>query len=262
MPEMHVLVTGASTGIGRMVAEHLLKNGYTVTGTSRRPDTIKNKIPGIKYLAMDANDPESIDKLVQAAGKVDILINNAGQSQIGPLEEVPMEKIRSLFEINYFGIIHLIKRFLPQMRQRRSGTIINISSMSGVFGVGFTSVYCSTKFALEGISRSLRQEMQAFGIKVVLVEPGYIATGLKQEAHFKKDSEYYPALKRFKTIRDDHIEQGADPEAVAEKILSILKKKNPKPAYPVGGDAPMLAVVSRLLPVRLIEYFQRKKFKA
>ncbi|MDZ7821510.1 MAG: SDR family oxidoreductase [Candidatus Marinimicrobia bacterium] len=256
----HVLVTGASSGIGRALAEHLHTKGYKVTGTSRDPETIDSPVPGVRYLPLDLADPESITRLAETAGKVDILINNAGQSQIGPLEEVPMERVRSLFEINLFGIVHLTKALLPGMRERQKGTIINLSSMSGVFGVGFTSVYCSTKFALEGISRSLRQEVRDFGIRVVLVEPGYIATGLKQEGHYREGSEYYAALRRFKAIRDAHIEHGADPKEVAEKIFSVLQKKHPEPAYPVGGDAPMLAFLSRLLPMRLIEYFQRRRF--
>ncbi|MBN2781592.1 MAG: SDR family oxidoreductase [Candidatus Marinimicrobia bacterium] len=262
MKPPRVLITGASSGIGEAIARLLSQNGFEVTGTSRHPEKISGKIPGVRYLPLDMTDAESIDALVREAGDIDILINNAGQSQIGPLEEVPMEKVRALFEVNFFGILRLTKGILPGMRARRRGTIINISSMSGVFGVGYTSVYCSTKFALEGISRSLRQEVQPFGIRVVLVEPGYIATGLKQDVNYREDSEYFPQLKIFKSIRDRNIDRGADPAVIAGKVLKILRMKHPKPAYPAGGDAPRLAFLSRLLPVRLVEHFQRKKFKA
>lgn len=258
----HVLVTGASSGIGMAITALLAREGYTVTGTSRHPETIKNPIPGVRYLALDMRDPQSIERLVNEAGTIDVLINNAGQSQIGPLEEIPMEKARALFEVNFFGLMQLTKTVIPDMRRRRQGTVINISSMSGVFGVAFTSVYCSTKFALEGLSRSLRQELYPFGINVVLIEPGYIATGLKQEQQFRKDSEYYPVLSVFKDIRDKNIEQGADPDCIARTVLKVLKKKHPKVAYPSGGDAPMLAFLSRIMPSRLTEYFQRKKFKS
>ena len=258
--EKHVLVTGASSGIGRAIAERLLREGYRVTGTSRDPQKVRNKVPGVRYLPMDAADPESVQELVKALGEVDILINNAGQSQIGPLEAVPASRVRSLFDVNFFGVAGLTKALLPQMRKRRSGTIISISSMSGIFGVGFTPVYCASKFALEGLMRSLRQEMHPYGVKVVLIQPGYIATGLKQEAHFREDSEYYPALRTFREIRDRHIAEGADPREVAAKVLSVLQKKHPRPAYPVGGNAPLLAFFSRILPARLIEYFQRRKF--
>ncbi|MCK4813741.1 MAG: SDR family oxidoreductase [Candidatus Marinimicrobia bacterium] len=261
MHKQRVLVTGASTGIGKAIASLLYQNGYDVIGTSRNPEVLQDKISGIRYYPLDLQDPLSIDALVKKIGDIDILVNNAGQSQIGPLEEVPMEKVRFLFEVNLFGIIQLIKGIIPSMRARRTGTIINISSMSGIFGVGFTSVYCGTKFALEGISRSLRQEVRSFGIKVILVEPGYIHTTLSQDPNYQTDSEYYEAVKIFKGIREHNINTGATPEAVAKKILDILRKKNPKPAYPVGGDAPRNAFLVRVLPIRIVEWFQRKKFK-
>ncbi|MEA2076980.1 MAG: SDR family oxidoreductase [Candidatus Marinimicrobia bacterium] len=262
MDHKRVLVTGASSGIGRSIAELLLQQGFDVLGTSRDPQTIKNKLSEVKYFALDLQDPKSIDALIPELGDIDILINNAGQSQIGPLEEIPMEKVRSLFEINLFGIIQLTKAILPGMRARKKGTIINISSMSGIFGVGFTPVYCGSKFALEGVFRSLRQEVRSFGIKVVMIEPGYIATGLKQEPFLPEGSEYYESAKIFKGIRDHNIETGATPAEVAKKVLFILKQKDPKPGYPVGGDAPRNAFLSRILPIRLVEWFQRKKFKS
>jgi short-subunit dehydrogenase len=255
-----VLVTGASSGIGKAISLLLLEEGYEVLGTSRNPDTIKDKIDGVKYYALDLQDSESIDALSKQIGDIDILINNAGQSQVGPLEEVPMENIYSLFEVNLFGIIRLTKSILPTMRKRKKGSIINISSMSGVFGVGFTPVYCGTKFAMEGIFRALRQEVYPFGIKVVMVQPGYIATGLKQEAFMGEGRDYFEAAKKFRAIRDHNIETGAKAEEVAKKVLKIIKMKSPKATYPVGGDAPRNVFLRRILPYRLIEKYQRRKF--
>lgn len=255
-----VLVTGASSGIGKAIAELLIEHGFEVLGTSRKPETITNKLSSVKYLPLDLQDPKSIEALIPQLGNIDILINNAGQGQVGPLEEVPMEKIYSLFEVNFFGIVRLTKAILPSMRERKKGLIINISSMSGIFGVGFTPVYCGTKFALEGIFRSLRQEVRPFGIKVVMIEPGYISTGFKQEAFLDESSDYFGNAKQFKEIRDHNIETGAMPEDVAKKILKIIKMKDPKPAYPVGGDASRNAFLSRIFPVRIVEWFQRKKF--
>jgi short-subunit dehydrogenase len=260
MKKQRVLVTGASSGIGRSIAELLLDKGFDVIGTSRHPENVKNKISGVAYLALDLQDEASIKLLVDKVGPIDILINNAGQGQVGPLEEVPMEKVRSLFEVNLFGIIRLTQAILPSMRARRSGLIINLSSMSGIFGVGFTSVYCGSKFAVEGIFRSLRQEVRSFGIKVVMIEPGYISTGFKQESFIDESSDYYHDAKIFKGIRDHNIETGAQAEEVAAKVLKIIQTKNPKPAYPVGGDAPRNAFLSRILPIRLVEWFQQRKF--
>ena len=260
MVKKRVLVTGASSGIGRSIAELLLNKGYEVIGTSRNPEMIKNKLLGLEYLSLDLENEESIIALADKIGDIDVLINNAGQGQVGPLEEVPMEKVRSLFEVNLFGIIRLTQAILPSMRRRKTGLIINLSSMSGIFGVGFTSVYCGTKFAVEGIFRSLRQEVRSFGINVVMIEPGYISTGFKQESFIDETSDYYQDAKIFKAIRDHNIETGAQAEEVAAKVLKIIKTKNPKPAYPVGGDAPRNAFLSRILPVRLVEWFQQRKF--
>lgn len=260
MKKERVLITGASSGIGKAIAELLIANNYEVLGTSRDPKKIKNKIPGLTYFPLDLQDPKSIEAFTAKIGDIDILINNAGQSQVGPLEEVPMEKIHSLFEVNLFGIIQLTKALLPRMRERKKGLIINVSSMSGIFGVGFTPVYCGSKFALEGVFRSLRQEVYPFGINVVMVQPGYISTGLKQEPFLGEGGDYFNAAKKFRAIRDHNIETGAKAEEVASKIFKIMKTKNPKPAYPVGGDAPRNAFLSRILPIKLVENFQRRKF--
>ena len=240
----------------------LIQQGYEVLGTSRNPESVENKLSGLTYLPLDLQDATSIDALIPQLGDIDILINNAGQGQVGPLEEVPIEKVRALFDVNLFGIIQLTQSILPSMRKRKKGLIINLSSMSGIFGVGFTSVYCGTKFAMEGIFRSLRQEVKPFCINVVQIEPGYVATGFKQDPYMDPASDYFEANKIFKTIRDHNIETGVKPEEIAKKVLYVIKQKNPKPAYPVGGDAPRNAFLSRMLPVRLVEWFQRKKFKS
>jgi len=260
MSKKRVLITGASSGIGKSIAVLLLQEGFEVLGTSRNPETIKNKLSGVKYLPLDLQDPKSIDALIPQLGEIDVLINNAGQGQVGPFEEVPIDKVRSLFEVNLFGIIHLTQAILPSMRKRRNGLIINLSSMSGIFGVGFTSAYCGTKFAVEGMFRSLRQEVRAFGIKVVMIEPGYVATGFEQERFIDESSDYYENAKIFKTIRDHNIETGVSPQEIAKKVFFVIKQKNPKPGYPVGGDASRNAILSRILPVRLVEWFQRRKF--
>jgi short-subunit dehydrogenase len=260
MNKERVLVTGASSGIGRAIATLLVNEGFEVLGTSRNPEKIKAKIEGVKYYALDQQSTESINALAKSVGDIDILINNAGQGQVGPLEEVPIEKVKSLFDINLFGVVQLTQALLPSMRKRKKGLIINLSSMSGLLGVGFTSVYCGTKFAIEGMFRALRQEVREFGIKVVQIEPGYIATGFKQDPYMDPASDYYQSAKIFKTIRDHNIETGAKPEDVAKKVLFVIKQKDPKPGYPVGGDAPRNALLSRILPVRLVEWFQRKKF--
>jgi len=255
------VVTGASSGIGKAIAFSLKKAGYDVIGTSRNSEKISNKIDGIRYEQLDCGIESSVDAFIKRIGETDILVNNAGRSQIGAAEDVPMKKVRDLFEVNFFGLVRLTQGFLPGMRRKGGGQIINISSMSGVVGVSFTPYYCATKFAVEGFSESLRKEVYPFGINVTLIEPGYIGTGLKQEPHIDEKSPYYRYLINFKTVRDGKIDSGPDAFVVARKVMSIINKKNPRARYAVGGDAPLTAFLLRLLPNRLIEKAQRRKFK-
>lgn len=260
MAKLIAVVTGASSGIGRAAASRLVDLGYEVIGTSRNPKIIKDPVKGVQYEQLDLSSEESVDLFAQKLTQVDVLINNAGQSQLGPAEEIPMEKIRSLFEIDFFGLVRLTRAVLPGMRERKSGIIISTSSMSGVIGVSFTPYYCAVKFALEGFSESLRKEMYPFNVRVVLVEPGYIKTGIFQDQLFSSESPYYPYLKKFKAVRDHHIKTGASADDVAKKMMQIIQKKNPKIRYAAGGDAPRNAFLTRLLPSKWVETFQRRKF--
>jgi short-subunit dehydrogenase len=256
-----VLITGASRGIGRAIAETLVKNGYEVIGTSRFPDKLNDKLPEVKYLPLDLTDPQSIDKLVKSIGDIDILINNAGVSQIGPVEEVPMENVRRLFELNLFGVIHLTKAVLPSMRKRNKGFIINISSMAGKTSVPFSSIYAATKHGLDGFTKALRIEMKPFGIKATTLFPAYIKTTIPQEKAYKDDSAYIGALEKVRKVREHHIANAPGPEIIAEKVLKILKSDNPKVGYAVGGEAPLNAFLIKVLPSGLVEHFVMKKFK-
>lgn len=255
-----VLITGASRGIGKATAELLVANGYEVIGTSRNPDKLKGKVKGVQYLALDITAPKSIDKLIKKIGNIDILINNAGTSQIGPVEDLPMDKVRPLFELNLFGVIQLIKGFLTGMRKRGKGFIINVSSMAGKTAVPYSSIYAATKHGLDGFTKALRIEVMNFGIKVTTLFPAYIKTTIPQEKVFKKGSVYYKNVMKVKKIRDEHIANAPGPEVVAEKILKVLNSKKVKPGYPVGGDAPKNALLIKLLPAGLVEKFVMKKF--
>lgn len=263
MDQQTVLITGASMGIGKATAEAFVREGYRVLGTSRNPGRMseRDRIPGVEYLPLDLNDPASVEALLGKVGEVDILVNNAGQSQIGPVEEIPFDRIRALFETNLFGVMRLVQGVLPGMRKRRRGWIINLSSMAGLTAVPFSSIYAATKHALEGFSKGLRNEVKAFGIRVVTLEPGYIRTTIAQEKQLCAGSEYAATLECVKQIRDGHIAAGPLPEVVAEKILKIVRMKNPKPSYAVGGDAPLNALLIRFFPVRWVEGILRKKFK-
>jgi short-subunit dehydrogenase len=261
MKNKKVLITGASKGIGKAIAMALLNLGYTVIGTSRDPKNIKDKIEGIEYVKLDLNDEKSIDECVKKTGSIDVLINNAGQSQIGPAEELPLEKIKKMFQINLFGQIKLTQAFLPDMRKKRGGTIINIGSMVGKFAIPFQASHVASKSALAGFSWSLRNEVMEYGIKVVVIEPSDIKTTIEPEIIVNNNSAYKNTALKTKEVRDEKMAKAPGPEVVAKKVVKILKKKNPKPFYTVGGRGPFLVFCKRLLPDKVVEKLLKKNYK-
>ncbi|UFH57612.1 oxidoreductase [Spirosoma sp. KNUC1025] len=172
-----VLVTGASAGIGKQTAIYLAQNGYTVYGAARRLENMQDLIPyGIKPIRLDITNEESVqacvDQIVLEAGSIDILVNNAGFGLEGAIEDVPLKDARYQLEVNVFGAMHLTQLVLPTMRQNKYGKVVNISSVGGKVAMPLGGWYHASKFALEALSDSLRNEVRAFGIDVIVVEPG------------------------------------------------------------------------------------------
>jgi short-subunit dehydrogenase len=178
------LVTGASAGIGKAAAQALVRAGYRVFGTSRRPAT--NVTPGITMLVCDVTSDESVEQLVKdvvgRAGGIDLLVNNAGRSLIGGAEESSIVQAQDLFDVNVFGMIRLTNAVLPAMRSQGRGRIVNMSSVAGFLPGPYTALYNSTKHAVEGYSESLDHELRAFGIRVALVDPPSLARRWKRTA--------------------------------------------------------------------------------
>lgn len=261
--KLRVLVTGASRGIGKAIAKRLNQIGYQVIGTSRDPKNINpdDKIEGVEYLELNLAEKSSIDRLVNLVGEIDVLINNAGISQLGPVEEIPIERIRNLFEINLFGVIRLIQGFLPGMRQRGSGTIINISSMAALTPVPFSSIYASSKAALDAFTKGLRGEVMKYGIKAVVISPFHIKTDIAQEVSIGKNSVYTETMQRVKAVRDRGIQEAPPPEVVADKVVQVLARKHPKHFYAVGHRAGLMEFLIRRLPQRMVENLTLKRFK-
>ncbi len=260
MKGQKVLITGASKGIGKAIAISLQNLGYNVIGTSRNPDIIAEKIDGIKYVKLDLLDEKSINECINQVESVDILINNAGQSQIGPVEDMPLEKIKDLFQINLFGIIQLTQGFLPTMIQNQNGFIINVGSMAGRFAVPFQSSYVSAKFALNGFTWTLRNEIMKYGIKVVVIEPNDINTTIQPEIFLPEKSRYKNEMTKMMAARKKSMTNASNPEVVSKKVLKILKKKNPKPFYIVGGTGPFMVFLKRFLPDDTVETLVKKNY--
>jgi NADP-dependent 3-hydroxy acid dehydrogenase YdfG len=271
-----VLITGCSSGIGYATAERLLSDGYTVYATARRPDSIAGlAAKGATTLALDLTDEDSMSAAVQrvtdAEGAVGVLINNAGYSQSGAVESVPLHDVRRQFETNVFGLIRMCQLVLPAMRERGSGTVVNIGSMGGRLTFPGGGIYHATKYAVEAISDALRFEVRGFGVHVVLLEPGLITTNFGEVAAGSVDAAAeddgpYAGFNRHvaKTTADVYkgpmAKLGGPPEAVAATIAKALTAKRPKPRYVVTPSAHLLIGQRRITPDRVWDLMMRSQF--
>lgn len=258
-----VLVTGASRGIGLAIATLLARQGCTVFGTSRSPQS--STLDGFTLLPLDVRDQASVDHCVNTvvtqADHIDVLINNAGHSLAGAVEEASAEDARQLFETNFFGIIRMTNAFLPHMRQAGSGHIINISSLAGLIGVPYLGLYAASKHALEGYSESLRYELKPFGIHVSLIEPGDIQTGIVAAPPSNRVAAYDGIRERVTSIHDANVNNGPSPEKVAREVLRAVQSQRPLLRYTVTtGQEKWVPWMKRLLPDWLAEHFIRNAF--
>jgi NAD(P)-dependent dehydrogenase (short-subunit alcohol dehydrogenase family) len=271
-----VLITGCSSGIGRATAEHLAEKGWNVYATARRPESIADLEPkGCKLLALDVTDEASMQQAVaaveQAEGAVGVLVNNAGYSQSGAVEAVPLDEVRRQFETNVFGLVRMCQLALPGMRRQRWGRIVNVSSMGGklVFpGGGF---YHGTKYAVEAISDALRFEVRGFGVDVVIIEPGLITTEFGETAagtvgETPADDGAYgkfnaAVAKATKEAYEGPLAKlGGGPETVARKIEKAISKRRPKTRYPVTASARMALTQRSLMTDRMWDGLLRSQF--
>jgi NAD(P)-dependent dehydrogenase (short-subunit alcohol dehydrogenase family) len=255
------VVTGSSSGIGFETALLLARSGFHTYATMRNLEKSK-KITEIanteklslQVVQLDVNDDISvknaIDKIVAAAAenkRIDVLVNNAGYGLFGSLEDISIEEIKAQFETNFFGVIRVTQQVLPIMRKQNSGggTIVNVSSVGGRIGVPILSAYQSTKFALEGLSESMSYELEPFGIRVVIIEPGFIRTNIVNsstpaEKALDPKSPYFPLMQKVKNYFKSMMENASSsspPEEVAKVILQAITSKNPQLRYTVGNDA-------------------------
>jgi len=261
MGKEKILITGITRGIGRSLALHLSQAGYDVTGTHQSFEVVEDKIDGVAYIPLDLENNESISSCIRQAGEVDILINNAGGSQIGPLEETDQRKIEDFFLVNLFGPIKMIRAVLPQMRKKRKGLIINIGSLAAKFSPPYQSLYSAAKSALAGMSWSLRHEVKNFGIRVVVLEPKDIRTSIQPETISTANEDYQAALSKFISIREVNMARAPEPDIVAKKVKKIIESKKSSPFYTVGGLGPFQVFLKRLLPNKIVEKMVRNHYK-
>lgn len=254
-----VLITGASSGIGKSIGEFLHEKGFVVFGTSRNPKNIQNSV--FPLLQLDVRNASSIHaavaEVIKLAGRIDVVINNAGVGITGPLEEIPMEEIKNHFETNFFGPIEVMKAALPQMRAQKSGLIINITSIAGYMGLPYRSIYSASKGALELITEALRMEVKSFGVHITNVAPGDFATNIasgRYHAPIISGSPYELPYKKTLETMDTHVDTGSNPNQMAEAVYAIIITSNPKGHYKVGAFLQKISIVlKRILPDKVYE---------
>lgn len=251
-----VLVTGASSGLGQAIAQRLVREGYTVFGTFQ--PSVPYHCAEYETLPLELTDQASIDgcvdTLLARAGRVDILINNAGCSALAASEETSPELVEKIFAINVLGTVHLINRVLPVMRRQRHGRIINITSVTGCVGMSLFSAYSASKHALEGYTEALRMEVRRFGIHVSIVAPGHLDTPLVHNI-FAPDRplpEY--AAHREHVRAQSYKLQGSAPQGVASLVLRVLRSESPRLRYAAGMDSQFMFWAKRWLPTALVEW--------
>lgn len=257
------LVTGASSGIGQVTANALQKAGYRVFGTSRRATSERSD--GVTMLTCDVTDDASVAKLVDEvlakAGRIDLLVNNAGIGLLGGAEESSTVQAQALFDVNVFGVLRMTNAVLPTMRRQGSGRIINLSSVLGLIPAPYSALYASTKHAIEGYSESLDHELRTLGIRVVLVEPAYTRTSFEENLT-KPDQVldvYGAARAAMEAILRKAIETGDAPEIVAQTILKAATASVPKRRYAAGKMARQVSFLRRFVPASAFDKSLRKQ---
>ncbi len=263
MEDKTVLITGASSGIGRATAQTFDEEGWTVYATARDTDDIEELgAAGCETQELDVTEPEhveaAIERVIEDTGRLDCLVNNAGYAQFGPLEDVPTERVHDQFDVNVYGPHRLLREALPHMRERGEGTIVNVSSVAGRIATPGMGVYNGSKFALEGLTDALRGEVDEYDIDAVLIEPGPVDTNFDDRAdeELADGTERSGAYESIYAFYDEGQTFGGTsalavpPTAVAETILEAACSPDPEPRYPVGQVAKYSSLL-RFVPDRL-----------
>jgi NAD(P)-dependent dehydrogenase (short-subunit alcohol dehydrogenase family) len=264
MKERVVLVTGASRGIGRAIAEKFAQRGDRVFGTARQPESVKWTAGTL--LALDVQDERSVaqcvESLLSQTKRIDVLVNNAGITVYGAIEELDLAEVMSVFETNFFGIVRMTQAVLPAMRQQATGRIINIGSVAGFLPMPFQAVYAATKHALAGWTETLDFEVRPFGIRAILVQPGFFRTDIDRNSSAGSSLKdvYEGARKGVLEKMRLGIENGDDPVKVAEAVVKATTEKDPDVTVLVGRGARQVRILRTLLPRALFELGLRRQF--
>lgn len=269
------VITGASSGIGKAAAEFLMNKGYKVYGTSRKKPADEDVVKAssgegfIRMLQLDVCSGESVrdavNRVLEAEGRIDVLINNAGMGIAGSVEDTSPEEVFRQFDANFFGMHRMIREVLPAMRKQGKGLIVNISSVAAVFPIPYQSMYVASKAAIEGMSGCLRNELRPFGIKVALVEPGDTKTGFTGSRVIAAGADDNSAYRNYfgksldVMIRDET--NGPDPVVVAREVYRVMKRRNPPVKVAVGFKYKVFLFISRLVPSSFQSFIVSKMYE-
>lgn len=259
-----VFVTGATSGIGLAIVNHLVQKGYRVYGTGRDPGKHQDQV-SCKLLPLDVTSGDSVTRCIETlmtlTPQVDAVVNNAGIGVCGSAEETSEDQAIRQLETNFWGTVRVTRALLPVMRKQRSGKIITIGSLAGLIGVPYQSYYSASKHALEGFFKSLRLELHAFGISVSVIEPGFFRSNLHNAFEFAEPAihDYDKMRTRALHVFEKSIEEGKTPEPVAQIVEKILTARKPRFSYPVGTNT-LLAPFVQHYQRDLYEFIMRRKF--
>jgi len=241
----NILITGASSGFGLLIANELHRKGYNVIGTSRNPEKLQSKVP-FKMIALDLDSDQSIntlpERIFREIGQLDVLINNAGFLVTGLAEEIPIELGRKQFETNFWGTIKVTNAVLPYFRKQKFGKIITVGSITGLVAFPNTSYYAASKHALEGYYKALRYELTEFNISVAMIEPGSFKTNIMDNSSttLHRIEDYNALRNKSKKYAELIVRQGEDPVMVAAKVLKVVETDKPRFRNLVGKGLPVL----------------------
>jgi len=273
--EKVALVTGSSSGIGFETALALARENYFTFASMRNTDKAekiqeiaKKENLNLGVIELDVDKEESIKsavkKIQEQKGRIDVLVNNAGYGLFGCVEDITIDDLKAQFETNFFGVVRLIQEIAPSMRKQGSGIIVNVSSVAGRIGFPGTPAYISSKFALEGLSESMRYELSPFGIKTIIIEPGVIKTNFfssMKVTEAKQDSPYKEITEKVMNGVKMMSEMGTPPDEVAKTIVNAIKTEDPLPRYIVGSDASMFLEAKKIkTDIEFENYLKKELF--
>lgn len=269
MKNLTVLITGASSGFGKLTAEKMISDGHTVYGAARRMAKMDDLVvKGGHAIKMDVTDGDSVasgvKRIIEEKGRIDILVNNAGYAEYGLIETTPLEAVQQQFDVNVFGLAQVTQAVLPYMRKQGSGRIINLSSVVGEISMPLGGWYAGTKHAVEAISDSLRQEVKCFGIGVSVIEPGVFDTGFEEAAGaslcaIPDEKAYRKHAEGFSSSFSKMYASAPSPDPVVKAIIHAAASTRPKTRYRVGNDSKLAHIVRNLVSDRILDRIMKQQ---